>query len=176
MEITAGWTSFSSFKNHVKMLFSKWPIDVISFRDDGSIADSDILGTNCKKKETFDELGELQEKTAAMAISEYEKKQAIIPTIESVRTDTTDKPFFYPYYISVIQEPGEDASQFTKHELELLREYERREGSVKDLEGPKDLSSKSGNETYEKTQPKHGDKSFHQFHKRISRCPGQCLR
>lgn len=85
------------------------------------------------------------------------------------------------YYLSVVEEhsvPADDNGYLKK----LLNEYQRNEGV--DLEGL--LSSEyfssdknggqSGNEKYERTEIKHGDKVFHRFRKQTAVCPQQCVR
>lgn len=85
------------------------------------------------------------------------------------------------YYLSVVEEHSviADDNGYLK---KLLSEYQRSEGV--DLEGllsPEFFSSDkngghSGNEKYERTEIKHGDKVFHRFRKQTAACPQQCVR
>ncbi|GLD61679.1 programmed cell death protein 2-like protein [Lates japonicus] len=88
-----------------------------------------------------------------------------------------DVPVFRPFFISVV----EDADLYNEyddleHAQELLREYERREGAVGELDGGGEVGGGGGEEKYEKTGAKHGDAIFSRFMKKISLCPQQILR
>jgi len=89
-----------------------------------------------------------------------------------------------PYFLYVIEEPAatqvdETSSHMTSsHIAELIRTYEQAEGTTLDnivAAGGK-KSGKGSKESYEKAELKHGDKIFHKFHKRLQRCPKQCVR
>ncbi len=79
-------------------------------------------------------------------------------------------PYFTSLYIHVIEEPRSDDGCY-KHEENLLREYEQREGPLTNLD-----SSEKSKEKYEKRQVADSDRVFHRFQKRLKRCPEQCLR
>lgn len=89
-----------------------------------------------------------------------------------------DVPAFRPFFISVMEEAdlfGEGGD--LQHVQELLREYERREGTVaEELDGTRGRGGGGGEEKYEKTRAKHGDAVFSRFMKKISLCPQQILR
>lgn len=90
-----------------------------------------------------------------------------------LRESQDDVPVFRPFFISVMEESdlcGEEGD--LAHAQQLLREYERREGRVAELEG----GEGGGEEKYEKTKARHGDAVFSRFMKKISLCPQQILR
>uniref|UniRef100_A0ABI7XLU7 Programmed cell death protein 2 C-terminal domain-containing protein n=1 Tax=Felis catus TaxID=9685 RepID=A0ABI7XLU7_FELCA len=84
-------------------------------------------------------------------------------------------PQFLPYYMCVVDE--DDYRDFVSldHAHSLLRDYQQKEGM--DME---QLLSQSlpgdGDEKYEKTTIKSGDKIFYKFMKRIAACQEQILR
>ncbi|XP_058565229.1 programmed cell death protein 2-like isoform X1 [Neofelis nebulosa] len=84
-------------------------------------------------------------------------------------------PQFLPYYMCVVDE--DDYRDFVSldHAHSLLRDYQQKEGM--DME---QLLSQSlpgdGDEKYEKTTIKTGDKIFYKFMKRIAACQEQILR
>ncbi|KAM8775476.1 programmed cell death protein 2-like [Rhynchonycteris naso] len=84
-------------------------------------------------------------------------------------------PQFQPYYICVVEEDEYRDVGSLDHAQSLLREYQQREGVDLEL-----LLSQSlpidGNEKYEKTTIKNGDKVFYKFMKRIAACQEQILR
>ncbi|XP_042639216.1 programmed cell death protein 2-like [Orycteropus afer afer] len=84
-------------------------------------------------------------------------------------------PQFLPYYISVMDE--DDYGDFVSldHANSLLREYQQREGVEMEQLLSQSLSS-DGDEKYEKTTIKSGDKMFYKFMKRIAVCQEQILR
>ncbi|XP_037676218.1 programmed cell death protein 2-like [Choloepus didactylus] len=84
-------------------------------------------------------------------------------------------PQFLPFYIGVVDE--DDYVDFINldHAHSLLREYQQREGV--DMEQLLSQSpSSDGDEKYEKTIIKSGDKLFYKFMKRIAACQEQILR
>ncbi|XP_041590725.1 programmed cell death protein 2-like [Vulpes lagopus] len=84
-------------------------------------------------------------------------------------------PQFLPYYICVVEE--EDYRDFVSldHAHSLLREYQQKEGMDMDQLLSQSLPS-DGDEKYEKTIIKSGDKTFYKFMKRIAACQEQILR
>ncbi|XP_061029278.1 programmed cell death protein 2-like isoform X2 [Eubalaena glacialis] len=84
-------------------------------------------------------------------------------------------PQFLPYYICVVDE--DDYRDFVSldHAQSLLREYQQREGTDMEQLLSHSLSS-DGDEKYEKTIIKSGDKMFYKFMKRIAACQEQILR
>lgn len=84
-------------------------------------------------------------------------------------------PQFLPYYICVVDE--DDYTDFVSldHAQSLLREYQQREGVDMEHLLSQSLSS-DGDEKYEKTIIKSGDKMFYKFMKRIAACQEQILR
>ncbi|MBV95901.1 Programmed cell death protein 2-like, partial [Eschrichtius robustus] len=84
-------------------------------------------------------------------------------------------PQFLPYYICVVDE--DDYGDFVSldHAQSLLREYQQREGTDMEQLLSHSLSS-DGDEKYEKTIIKSGDKMFYKFMKRIAACQEQILR
>lgn len=87
----------------------------------------------------------------------------------------SEVPQFLPYYICVVDE--EDYRDFVSldHAHSLLREYQQKEGM--DMEQLLSHSLPSdGDEKYEKTTIKSGDKIFYKFMKRIAACQEQILR
>ncbi|XP_072606555.1 programmed cell death protein 2-like [Vulpes vulpes] len=84
-------------------------------------------------------------------------------------------PQFLPYYICVVEE--EDYRDFVSldHAHSLLREYQQKEGMDMDQLLSQSLPS-DGDEKYEKTIIKSGDKTFYKFMKRIAACQEQVLR
>ncbi|XP_045652153.1 programmed cell death protein 2-like [Ursus americanus] len=84
-------------------------------------------------------------------------------------------PQFLPYYIGVVDE--EDYRDFVSldHAHSLLREYQQKEGLDMEQLLSRSLSS-DGDEKYEKTIIKSGDKIFYKFMKRIAACQEQILR
>ncbi|XP_005814744.2 programmed cell death protein 2-like [Xiphophorus maculatus] len=85
-----------------------------------------------------------------------------------------DMPVFRPFFISVVEESElcADDDQL-EHAQELLREYERREGTAV-WEGEE--GGGGGGEKYEKAGARHGDAAFFRFMKAVSLCPQQILR
>lgn len=84
-------------------------------------------------------------------------------------------PQFLPYYICVVDEGDYRDVVSLDHAHSLLREYQQREGI--DTEQMLSQSFPSdGNEKYEKTIIKSGDKIFYKFMKRIATCQEQILR
>lgn len=81
-------------------------------------------------------------------------------------------PKFDSFYIHVLEEP-EPRTGSLSYEENLLREYEKREGPLSELE--KGTGSRTG-EKYEKSEVADGDRTFHKFQKRLRRCQEQCLR
>ena len=86
---------------------------------------------------------------------------------------------FQSYYVNVFDESESIGMTVTKHEQQLIKEYEKREGI--DFRKWQDYDSgggakKGGAESYEKAAVKHGDKFFHKFSKRLAMCPEQCIR
>lgn len=83
-------------------------------------------------------------------------------------------PQFQPFYICVADE--DDYGDFVglDHAQKLLRDYQQREGIC--MEQLLSQSFNDGDENYEKTRMKSGDKMFHKFMKRIVACPEQILR
>ena len=80
-------------------------------------------------------------------------------------------PVLRSLFISVLEESdlgGEEEE--LRHARQLLREYERREGTT--VGKP----NAGGEEKYEKTKARHGDAVFSRFMKKISPCPQQILR
>ncbi|XP_047566577.1 programmed cell death protein 2-like isoform X3 [Lutra lutra] len=84
-------------------------------------------------------------------------------------------PQFLPYYICVVDE--EDYGDFVSldHAHSLLREYQWKEGVDMEQLLSQSLPS-DGDEKYEKTIIKSGDKIFYKFMKRIAACQEQILR
>ncbi|XP_057566574.1 programmed cell death protein 2-like [Hippopotamus amphibius kiboko] len=84
-------------------------------------------------------------------------------------------PQFLPYYLCVVDE--DDCTDFVSldHAQSLLREYQQREGLDMEQLLSQSLSS-DGDEKYEKTIIKSGDKMFYKFMKRIAACQEQILR
>ncbi|XP_025280962.2 programmed cell death protein 2-like isoform X1 [Canis lupus dingo] len=84
-------------------------------------------------------------------------------------------PQFLPYYICVVEE--EDYRDFVSldHAHSLLKEYQQKEGMDMDQLLSQSLPS-DGDEKYEKTIIKSGDKTFYKFMKRIAACQEQILR
>nr|KAF6407666.1 programmed cell death 2 like [Molossus molossus] len=83
-------------------------------------------------------------------------------------------PQILPYYICVVDE-GDYRVVSLDHAHSLLREYQQREGI--DMEQlPSQSLPSDGNEKYEKTIMKSGDKIFYKFMKRIAACQEQILR
>ena len=80
-------------------------------------------------------------------------------------------PHFRPLYVHVLEEPESSCNDSFDYEFRLLREYEAREGIVREESNP----TKTG-EKYEKTSISDGDRAFHKFQKRIRFCKEQCLR
>ncbi|KAB1274632.1 Programmed cell death protein 2-like [Camelus dromedarius] len=84
-------------------------------------------------------------------------------------------PQFPPYYICVVDEDDYRDSFSLDHAHSLLRDYQQREGiDMKQLLSPS--LSGDGDEKYEKTVIKSGDKVFYKFMKRIAVCQEQILR
>ncbi|XP_051063257.1 programmed cell death protein 2-like [Phodopus roborovskii] len=84
-------------------------------------------------------------------------------------------PRFQSYYICVADEDDYRNSVGLDHALNLLQDYQQREGV--DLEHLLSLcSSGDGDEKYEKTSIKSGDQTFYKFMKRIAACQEQILR
>ncbi|KAM7057700.1 programmed cell death protein 2-like isoform 2-T2 [Molossus nigricans] len=84
-------------------------------------------------------------------------------------------PQFLPYYICVVDEGDYRDVVSLDHAHSLLREYQQREGI--DMEQlPSQSLPSDGNEKYEKTIMKSGDKIFYKFMKRIAACQEQILR
>ncbi|XP_029781926.1 programmed cell death protein 2-like isoform X2 [Suricata suricatta] len=84
-------------------------------------------------------------------------------------------PQFLPYYVCAVDEDDYRDSVSLDHAQSLLREYQQKEGV-----GVEQLLSQSlpgdGDEKYEKTTIKSGDKAFYKFMKRIAACQEQILR
>ncbi|XP_045747190.1 programmed cell death protein 2-like isoform X2 [Mirounga angustirostris] len=87
----------------------------------------------------------------------------------------SEVPQFLPYYICVVDE--EDYRDFVslEHAHSLLREYQQKEGMDMEQLLSQSLPS-DGDEKYEKTTIKSGDKIFYKFMKRIAACQEQILR
>ncbi|KAG2469647.1 SAE2 enzyme, partial [Polypterus senegalus] len=86
-------------------------------------------------------------------------------------------PTFQPYYINVIDEEELCMQEDTDHALQLLKEYQNREGiDGIDTEQLASCKENGGEERYEKTKAKHGDEVFMKFMKRVSLCQEQVLR
>ncbi|XP_045842980.1 programmed cell death protein 2-like isoform X2 [Meles meles] len=84
-------------------------------------------------------------------------------------------PQFLPYYICVVDEDDYGDVVSLDHAHSLLREYQQKEGV--DMEQLLSQSIPSnGDEKYEKTIIKSGDKVFYKFMKRIAACQEQILR
>ena len=81
-------------------------------------------------------------------------------------------PKFDSCYIHVLEEPEQRIGSLN-YEENLLREYEKREGPLTELE--KGAISNTG-EKYEKSEVADRDRTFHKFQKRLRRCQEQCLR
>ncbi|XP_006096031.1 programmed cell death protein 2-like [Myotis lucifugus] len=84
-------------------------------------------------------------------------------------------PQFLPHYICVVDEDDYRDVVSLDHAHSLLREYQQREGIDMEQLLSQSLPS-DGNEKYEKTIIKSGDKIFYKFMKRISACQEQILR
>ncbi|TEA42655.1 hypothetical protein DBR06_SOUSAS1610157 [Sousa chinensis] len=84
-------------------------------------------------------------------------------------------PQFLPYYICVVDEDDYRDYVSLDHAQSLLREYQQREGIDMEQLLSQSLSS-DGDEKYEKTIIKSGDKMFYKFMKRIAACQEQILR
>ncbi|XP_011370138.1 programmed cell death protein 2-like isoform X1 [Pteropus vampyrus] len=108
----------------------------------------------------------LQEAVLAAALTVPPGEETALPSVV---------PQFLPYYICVVDEDDYRDVVSLDHAHNLLREYQQREGI--DME---QLISQSlpgdGNEKYEKTTIKSGDKMFYKFKKRIAACQEQILR
>lgn len=108
----------------------------------------------------------LQEAVLAAALTVPPGEETALPSVV---------PQFLPYYICVVDEDDYRDVVSLDHAHNLLREYQQREGI--DME---QLISQSlpgdGNEKYEKTTIKSGDKIFYKFKKRIAACQEQILR
>ncbi|XP_015455717.1 programmed cell death protein 2-like isoform X2 [Pteropus alecto] len=108
----------------------------------------------------------LQETVLAAALTVPPGEEMALPSVV---------PQFLPYYICVVDEDDYRDVVSLDHAHNLLREYQQREGI--DME---QLISQSlpgdGNEKYEKTTIKSGDKIFYKFKKRIAACQEQILR
>ncbi|KAM9607287.1 programmed cell death protein 2-like [Trichechus inunguis] len=98
------------------------------------------------------------------------------PTPPGEELSLPEVPQFLPYYISVVDE--DDYRDFVNldHAHGLLREYQQREGIDMERLLSQSLSSDGGDEKYEKTIIKSGDKMFYKFMKRIAACQEQILR
>ena len=96
-----------------------------------------------------------------------------ISTQNRIMADFPQKlPKFDSCYVHVLEEPEQRIGSFS-YEENLLREYEKREGPLTELE--KGAISNTG-EKYEKWEVADGDRAFHKFQKRLRRCQEQCLR
>ncbi|XP_010594396.1 programmed cell death protein 2-like [Loxodonta africana] len=97
------------------------------------------------------------------------------PTPPGEQLPLHEVPQFLPYYISVVDE--DDYGDFVNldHAHSLLREYQQREGIDMEQLLSQSLPS-DGDEKYEKTIIKSGDKMFYKFMKRIAACQEQILR
>ncbi|XP_054444978.1 programmed cell death protein 2-like [Pteronotus mesoamericanus] len=84
-------------------------------------------------------------------------------------------PQFLSYYICVVDEDDYRDVVSLDHAHCLLREYQQREGIDMEQLLSQSLSS-DGNEKYEKTIIRSGDKTFYKFMKRIAACQEQILR
>nr|XP_008513337.1 PREDICTED: programmed cell death protein 2-like [Equus przewalskii] len=84
-------------------------------------------------------------------------------------------PQFLPYYICVVDEDDYRGFVSLDHAHSLLREYQQREGIDVEQLLSQSLPS-DGDEKYEKTIIKSGDKIFYKFMKRIAVCQEQILR
>ena len=109
---------------------------------------------------------------------EVEVKNAIVEEeADVVRNDLYLKlcrnspPCFRPMYVHVLEEGGSSSFEIFDYELSLLREYEAREGVIRE-----EATTKSVSEKYEKTSIADGDRAFHKFQKRTRFCKQQCLR
>ncbi|KAF6078949.1 programmed cell death 2 like [Phyllostomus discolor] len=84
-------------------------------------------------------------------------------------------PQFLSYYICVVDEDDYSGVVSLDHAHSLLREYQQREGIDMEQLLSQSLPS-DGNEKYEKTTIRSGDKIFYKFMKRIAACQEQILR
>lgn len=89
---------------------------------------------------------------------------------------------FIPYFISVWEESLSHANTMDNHVRELLQEYQHKNDGKINSGGADAISSGDNDvgmeivEKYEKSNPAHGDKTFHTFLTRIQQNPGQILR
>ena len=136
-------------------------------------------------RETDDVLTGLEQCTGNLKLSEKNQDEEDPKSVTDLTTTQTHDeslgnctPHFAPLYISVVQAPDGHASstQLTKHEKELLSEYQQREGvQISDLIDAEGVTGWTG-EMYESATVKHSDKAFHKFNKTLKVYPQQCLR
>ncbi len=144
---------------------------------DLSVSKSASIQPGAVNPGTVDPGNETKELGADLANSGTEtsniSKAGITNIPESPKSHGTPKviPYFTPYYVSVLEEPKHLPIKHLSHEQRLLEEYEQREGPLMTC----DKQEKS-KEKYEKSRVADGDTVFHQFQKRVKRCPEQCLR
>ncbi|XP_043238619.1 programmed cell death protein 2-like [Amphibalanus amphitrite] len=87
---------------------------------------------------------------------------------------------FRPTYLSVIEEPAPRAAA-SHHELDLLRQYQAREGvNMAQLSagggGGGGGTAAAAAEVYERAAPAHGDRLLYKLIQRLELCPAQVLR
>ena len=116
--------------------------------------------------------------------------EAVAPPSGDLRALLTARPAlpsgtvtFRPSYLSVIEEPA-PRSAASHHELDLLRQYQAREGiNMAQLSSTAPTSGGGGGgtaaaaaESYERALPAHGDRLLYKLIQRLELCPSQVLR
>ena len=120
------------------------------------------------------------------SIDEGVSPEAVAPPSGDLRALLTARPAppsgsvtFQPAYISVMEEPA-PRSAASLHELDLLRQYQAREGvNMAQLSSaaPSDAgTAAAAAESYERAAPAHGDRLLYKLIQRLELCPSQVLR
>lgn len=103
--------------------------------------------------------------------------QEVVPLPQDIKQTSL---CFLPYFVSVYEEVIEKSVCVDTHVRELLQEYQSisEDLTVNDDDTAAGDSGGGGDvgEKYEKSNPAHGDKLFHNFLSRIQMNPGQILR
>ena len=142
-----------------------------------------------KETETF----ENNSGTTAQAVGgNIQKSDHIKLEAEYTPKDLLTGSYFRPMYMNVVEEPTASNDSDQQKVEELLQKYKMeneehfeglllsgdaaKRGTQENSGGNDKRAQGSGNERYEKTVAKHGDRLFEKFKKRLSLCPNQVLR